>query len=211
MEYLEIPVLSNEFVRLEPLRHEHTSDLSQAVRVGELWKTWYTRIPSPAGMDEEIQRRLDLHQDGTMVPFAVIEPSSGRAVGMTTYMAISEEHRRLEIGSTWLSRSVQHTSINPAMKLLMLQRAFEDLECLRVEFRTHWFNHQSRAAIAKLGAKQDGVLRQHEVLSNGTVRDTVIFSIVAGEWPAVMFNLESRLGLTDSLHRSRQNNSQVVS
>lgn len=211
MEYLEIPVLSNEFVRLEPLRHEHTSDLSQAVRVGELWKTWYTRIPSPAGMDEEIQRRLDLHQDGTMVPFAVIEPSSGRAVGMTTYMAISEEHRRLEIGSTWLSRSVQHTSINPAMKLLMLQRAFEDLECLRVEFRTHWFNHQSRAAIAKLGAKQDGVLRQHEVLSNGTVRDTVIFSIVAGEWPAVMFNLESRLGLTDSPHRSRQNNSQVVS
>lgn len=173
-----------------------TSELSEAVSVGELWKTWYTRVPSPEAMGDEIQRRLDLHQDGSMVPFAVIEPTTGRAVGMTTYMAISQENRRLEIGSTWLSRSVQVTSINPAMKLLMLQRAFEELDCLRVEFRTHWFNQQSRAAIAKLGAKQDGVLRQHEVLPNGTVRDTVVFSIVAVEWPAVKVNLNSRLGLS---------------
>lgn len=196
MEYLETPVLSNEFVRLEPLQHGHSSDLSEAVSVGELWKTWYTRVPSPEAMGDEIQRRLDLHQDGSMVPFAVIEPTTGRAVGMTTFMAISQENRRLEIGSTWLSRSVQVTSINPAMKLLMLQRAFEELDCLRVEFRTHWFNQQSRAAIAKLGAKQDGVLRQHEVLPNGTVRDTVVFSIVAVEWPAVKVNLNSRLGLS---------------
>ncbi|RJN32623.1 GNAT family N-acetyltransferase [Nesterenkonia natronophila] len=196
MDDLHSPVLCNEFVRLEPLTHEHSAELSAAVSESELWKIWYTRIPPPERMSEEIQRRLDLLRQGTMVPYAVIEPASGQAVGMTTFMAISPENRRLEIGSTWLSRKVQGGTINPAMKLLMLQRAFEELDCLRVEFRTHWFNHRSRTAIAKLGAKQDGVLRHDEVMPNGTVRDTVIFSIIAAEWPAVKFNLESRLGLT---------------
>lgn len=197
MNSLETPVLSNEFVRLEPLAHTHTAELSEAVKPGDLWKTWYTLIPSPDVMEGEIQRRLDLHQAGTMVPYTVVDPTSGKAVGMTTFMAISPENLRLEIGSTWLARSVQATLMNPAMKLLMLHRAFEELDYRRVEFRTHWFNHQSRAAIAKLGAKQDGVLRQHETLPSGIARDTVIFSILAAEWPAAKFNLESRLGLTD--------------
>lgn len=196
MNSLQTPVLSNEFVRLELLTKEHVADLSAAVSDGELWKTWYSRIPAPEDMASEIQGRLNLLQQGSMVPYAVMNPVSGQAVGMTTFMNVSPENRRVEIGSTWLARTSQGSRINPAAKLLMLQRAFEAMDCLRVEFRTHWFNHQSRAAIAKLGAKQDGVLRQHEVLPNGTVRDTVIFSILAGEWPTVKFNLESRLGLT---------------
>ena len=189
----QTPVLENEWVRLEPLSHDHAGGLAAAVSVGELWKTWYTSIPAPAAMAAEIDRRLALQADGRMAPWAVLSAASGRAVGMTTYMDIDAPNRRLEIGSTWLGREAQGSLVNPATKLLLLSRAFDELGCIAVEFRTHWHNLQSRAAIAKLGAKQDGVLRNHRVLSNGTLRDTVVFSIIDSEWPAVRQGLAARL------------------
>lgn len=195
LEFAATEALSNQYVRLEPLGHQHLDDLIAAVYEGNLWRTWYARVPAPESMAAEIDRRLDLQRQGTMAPWAVINPQTNKAVGMTTFMNISAPNRGLEIGSTWLGRSAQGTAMNPAAKLLLLQRAFEDLDCLRVEFRTHWFNHQSRAAIAKLGAKQEAVLRNHQVLPNGTVRDTVIFSLINSEWPAAKVNLEYRLGL----------------
>lgn len=191
------PVLENEFVRLEPLSAGHQDALVEAAAHGELWRTWYTRVPSPEQMGEEIERRLSLQQQGQMAPWAVVDPATGDAVGMTTYMQIEVTHRRVEIGSTWLGKQAQGTGINPAMKLLMLQRVFDELDCIAVEFRTHWHNHQSRAAIARLGAKQDGVLRNHLIMDNGTLRDTVVFSILDSEWPAV------RAGLLHRLERRR--------
>ena len=193
VSFLDAPVLENEFVRLEPLSSAHHDDLVAAVKGGELWRTWYTRVPSPEGMAEAIADRLALHTSGRMVPWAVIDPATGRAVGMTTYLNIEPENQRLEIGSTWLGRDAQGTRINPAAKLLLLGRAFDDLGCIAVEFRTHWHNRQSRAAIEKLGAKQDGVLRNRTVFANGTVRDTVVYSIIDGEWPTVRFALTERL------------------
>ncbi len=192
-DFAAAPVLENELVRLEPLSHTQQDELAAAVSVGQLWKTWYTGIPSPQRMAQEIDRRLELQRQGSMAPWAVVDPASGTAVGMTTFMEIDPVSPRLEIGFTWLGRAAQGTGINPAMKLLMLERAFDTLGCIAVEFRTHWHNHQSRAAIARLGAKQDGVLRNHRVVPNGTLRDTVVFSILNTEWPAVRAGLEHRL------------------
>jgi len=193
VSYLDAPVLANEFVRLEPLHDSHHDDLVEAVRVNDLWRAWYTRIPSPVGMAEEIGRRRAQQDRGEIVSWSLIDLRIGRAVGMTTYLNIDPPNRRLEIGSTWLGRSAQGTRVNPAAKLLLLTRAFEDLGCGAVEFRTHWHNRQSRAAIEKLGAKQDGVLRNHKVLENGTFRDTVVYSIIDGEWPTVKVALTERL------------------
>lgn len=144
-------------------------------------------------MTAEITRRLTLQQQQLMAPWAIIDPATGKAVGMTTYMNLDPDHRRLEIGSTWLSARHQGKQINPAMKLLLLERAFEQLDCIAVEFRTHWHNRQSRAAIEKLGAKQDGVLRNHQITAEGIIRDTVIYSILNTEWPAVRAGLRYRL------------------
>lgn len=193
MDFAETPTLSNDRVRLEALHPRHRDELSEAVEAGELWRTWYTHIPAPDAMVEEIERRLERHREGTLAPWAVIDAATGRAVGMTTYLNLTPVNRRLEIGSTWLGRTSQGTGINAAAKLLLLTRAFEELECIAVEFRTHWHNLQSRAAIARLGAKQDGVLRNHVVFENGTVRDTVVFSILDSEWPTVKFSLSERL------------------
>ena len=193
MTFAETPVLENTLVRLAPLSQDQAADLGAAVSVGDLWKTWYTSIPAPDGMAAEIDRRLALQVDGRMAPWVVVAVATGRAVGMTTYMNIDPANRRLEIGSTWLGRAAHGTGINPAAKLLLLERAFETLGCIAVEFRTHWHNRQSREAITRLGAKQDGVLRQHQVLSNGTLRDTVVFSIIDVEWPAVRLGLTARL------------------
>ncbi|WOF24423.1 GNAT family protein [Microbacterium betulae] len=188
------PILQNDIVRLEPLSAAHHDDLAAAVEVGDLWRTWYTRIPSTERMADEIARRLSEQAGGRMAPWAVIDAAAaGRAVGMTTFMAIDAPNRRLEIGSTWIGRGAQGSGINPAAKLLLLARAFDELGCIAVELRTHWHNHQSRAAIERLGAKQDGVLRSHTILPDGHVRDTVVFSIVAHEWEAVRLGLEARL------------------
>jgi RimJ/RimL family protein N-acetyltransferase len=178
---------------LEPLAHKHRDDLIEAVKDGELWGLWYTTIPEPEKMGAEIDRRLALQDKGSMLPFAVIDNATGRAVGMTTYMNIDAPQRRVEIGSTWYRRSVQRTEINSQCKLMLLAHAFETLDCIAVEFRTHFFNHQSRKGIERLGAKLDGILRNHMVMPNGTMRDTCVYSIIAPEWPTVKAHLTYQL------------------
>jgi RimJ/RimL family protein N-acetyltransferase len=189
--------LSGQHVQLEPLSHEHCKALAEAVRDGELWNHWYTAIPSPEGMDAEITRRLHLQSQGSMCPFAVIDPATNQAVGMTTYMNIDAANRRVEIGSTWYRQSVQRTSLNTEAKRLLLAHAFERLNCIAVEFRTHFFNHQSRRAIERLGAKLDGVLRNHQInlhpLAAGALRDSCVYSIIASEWPSVKTHLDFQL------------------
>ena len=164
---------------------------------GELWTLWYTAIPSPDEMDGEIARRLRLQDAGSMVPFTVVERPSGRIVGMTTYMNIDAAGPRVEIGSTWYGQSVQRSPLNTEAKLLLLSHAFDTLGCLAVEFRTHFFNQQSRRAIERLGAKLDGILRHHMRAKNGTLRDTCVYSIVAPEWPTVHAHLRAKLGRLD--------------
>jgi RimJ/RimL family protein N-acetyltransferase len=193
MSFLEPVVLESDHVVLEPLSHEHHDGLVEAVRDGELWKLWYTRIPRPESVPDEIDSRLAQQRAGTMLPFTVRQVATGQVVGMTTFCNADAASPRVEIGATWLARSVQGTAVNPEAKLLMLRHAFEEWDCIAVEFRTHWMNRQSRAAIARLGAKQDGVLRSHTRMPDGTLRDTVVFSIIASEWPTVRANLEHRL------------------
>lgn len=189
--------LADQHVRLEPLDVRHHDDLVHAVHDGELWKLWYTAIPTPEGMAAEIQRRLDLQAKGSMCPFAVVDPATGQAVGMTTYMNIDAVNRRVEIGSTWYRQSVQRSPLNTEAKRLLLTHAFERLNCIAVEFRTHFFNQQSRRAIERLGAKLDGVLRNHQInphpLATGALRDTCVYSITASEWPNVKAHLDHQL------------------
>ena len=185
--------LTGAFVRLDPLSHDHCAGLIDAVMDGELWRLWYTSIPAPESMKAEIERRLSLRDQGSMLPFAVIDLSAGQPVGMTTYMNIDAVQQRLEIGSTWYRKSIQRSAINTECKLLLLRHAFETLDCIAVEFRTHFFTHQSRQAIERLGAKLDGVLRSHMRLKDGSLRDTCVYSIIAGEWPAVRSNLLWRM------------------
>jgi RimJ/RimL family protein N-acetyltransferase len=179
---------------LEPLAPAHLDDLRHAVTDGELWKLWYTNVPAPDQMASEIARRLALQEKGSMQPFVVRRNDTGAVCGMTTYMEIDANNRRVEIGSTWTAASAQRSGINTESKLMLLAHAFESLGCIAVEFRTHWMNHQSRAAIARLGAKQDGVLRAHRIMADGSLRDTVVFSITAPEWPAVRSHLLYKLG-----------------
>ena len=194
MAFITPLTFKGEHVTLEPLDMAHADGLSEAVRDGELWKLWYTSIPHPKGMKEEIERRLGLQAAGSMVPFAIRRDDTGALCGMTTYMHIDAVHRRVEIGSTWYARSAQRTVINTEAKLMLLTHAFEVLNCIAVEFRTHWMNQQSRAAIARLGAKQDGILRKHMRMPDGSLRDTVVFSIIESEWPTIKRHLSFKLG-----------------
>lgn len=189
----EIPVLDGDFVRLEPLGYQHSHELSIACEDGKLYDLWYTWIPSPETMQADIDRRLSLYCAGTMMPFAIIEKISCKAIGMTTYMNIKLENFKVEIGSTWLARSAQATAVNPEAKLLMLGYAFENLRCNAVELRTHEKNSQSRAAIEKLGAKLDGILRNDMVMANGNIRNTAVYSITIEDWPEVQKGLLERL------------------
>lgn len=193
MDYAANPILRNEVVTLEPLSPSHVHDLAAAVRDGELWKAWYALIAAPEEWPAEVERRLELQRTGQAAPWVIRRNDTGAVCGLTTYLNPAPEHRRLEIGSTWIARSAQGTRVNPAAKLLLLTRAFETLGCNVMELRTHWHNHQSRAAIARLGAKQDGVLRNHQVWKDGSLRDTVVFSIIASEWPAVRSGLRHRV------------------
>ncbi len=186
--WVEPVVLRGRHATLVPLSMDHHDDLIEALADGELWKLWYTSVPRPEDLRAEIERRLALQRNGTMLPFAVLD-SENRAVGMTTYMDIDATNRRLEIGSTWYCKHVQRTPLNTECKLLLLQHAFETLGCVAVEFRTHFFNRQSRRAIERLGAKLDGVLRNHRLMKNGTLRDTCVYSIIANEWPTVKAHL----------------------
>lgn len=182
-----------KIVRVEPLSMAHCADLEEAAADGDLHRLWYTFVPRAEDVGAEIERRCALMEEGSMLPFAVIEKASGHAVGMTTYMNIEAGHRHVEIGSTWYRQSVQRTGLNTECKLLLLRHAFENLDCIAVEFRTHVMNRASRRAIERLGAKLDGVLRAHQIMPNGSIRDTAAYSIIASEWPAVKANLESML------------------
>jgi RimJ/RimL family protein N-acetyltransferase len=192
MPWLEPVTLSGPHARLVPLSPDHRDGLIEAVSDGDLWKLWYTAIPSPEGMEAEIARRLAVQAAGGMLAFTVID-ADGKVAGMTTYMNVDAANRRVEIGSTWYAKWVQRTGLNTQCKLLLLQHAFEKLDCIAVEFRTHYFNHQSRRAIERLGAKQDGILRSHMIAPNGTLRDTVVFSIISSEWPTVKAHLTYQL------------------
>jgi N-acetyltransferase len=193
MGFADSVALHGQKVSLVPLAHSHHGDLVEALKDGELWTLWYTTIPTPERLRAEIDRRLELQTRGSMVPFAVIENSTGEAVGMTTYMNIDAVNRRMEIGSTWYRKRVQRSALNTECKLLLLTHAFERLDCIAVEFRTHFFNRQSRAAIERLGAKLDGILRQHQIGSQGTLRDTCVYSVLDREWPTVKMYLAHRL------------------
>jgi len=180
--------LTGAHVTLEPLDAAHGDDLARAAGDGDLHLLWYTTIPAPDEVEAEIARRLALRDKGTMAPFAVLD-ATGKAVGMTTYMNIDASLPRVEIGSTWLAKSAQRGALNTEAKYLLLRHAFEVLDCVAVEFRTHVINHQSRRAIERLGAKPDGILRSHMRMANGTLRDTAVYSILMGEWPTVAAHL----------------------
>jgi N-acetyltransferase len=193
MAFTDPVTLDGRLATLVPLSNAQHRELDEAVRDGELWTLWYTTVPAPDALGAEIVRRLELWRNGSMLPFAVIEKSSGQAVGMTTFMNIDEKNRRVEIGSTWYRKRVQRSGLNTECKLLLLTHAFEVLGCLAVEFRTHFFNRQSRLGIERLGAKLDGVLRQHMIGPDGTLRDTCVYSILDREWPTVRKHLAYQL------------------
>jgi len=193
--FVELAVLRGEHVQLEPLELSHADELLQAASDGELWKLWYCSVPKPEKIHDYITHAIEQRNAGQELAFAVRQVQGGqpgRVVGSTRFCRIDAVNRRAEIGYTWYAQALQGTLINAESKLLLLQHAFENLRCIAVEFRTHWMNHRSRAAIAKLGAKQDGVLRNH-VIMNGTLRDTVVFSIIESEWPTVKQHLQFRL------------------
>ena len=184
--------LRGRYASLVPLKAEHADALAVAVRDGELWKLWYTHVPSPERMVGEIERRLALQAAGSMLPFTVLDPA-GTPVGMTTYMNVDPVYKRVEIGSTWYAQRVQRTPLNTECKRMLLGHAFETLGCIAVEFRTHRLNTQSRRAIERLGAQLDGILRAHQRSADGALRDTAVYSITAAEWPTIRQHLQWQL------------------
>jgi N-acetyltransferase len=192
MTWLTPLTLAGDHARLAPLEASHAAALAEASREGELWRLWYTAIPTPERMGAEIERRLALQAQGSMLAFTVLD-AAGTPVGMTTCMNADATHRRVEIGSTWYATRVQRTPINTECKLMLLAHAFDTLGCIAVEFRTHRFNAQSRRGIERLGAQLDGILRNHQRLPDGTLRDTAVYSITADEWPTVRVHLRWQL------------------
>ena len=181
--------LNGNLLRLEPIALKHEHGLIEATQDGSLWQLWFTSVPNPEQVAEFITTALDLQRTHSALVFSIVEISTGRILGCTRFCNIDVKSQRLEIGYTWYRESVQRTGVNTECKLLLLQHAFEHLQCIAVEFRTNWHNHKSRAAIARLGAKQDGILRQHLLMPDGQYRDTVVFSILNSEWPAVKTQL----------------------
>ena len=193
MRFVDPVTLAGRHATLEPLAREHESALAAAAADGELWRLWYTSVPAPATTAAWIDAALAMRERLGAMPFVIRDNASGEVVGSTRYFNVDAAHRRLEIGHTWHAQRVQRTAVNTECKLLLLAHAFEALDCVAVEFRTNFFNFPSRRAIERLGAKQDGILRNHQILADGTLRDTVVFSIIRGEWPAVKRNLAFQL------------------
>ena len=187
--FVEPVTLSGEHAVLEPMAREHAAALADAARDGELWQLWYTSVPVPETVAGYVATALAMREEKGAMPFVVRERATGAIVGSTRYFNVEAGHRRLEIGHTWYAKRVQRTGVNTECKLLLLTHAFETLRCIAVEFRTSWFNHASQRAIERLGAKRDGVLRSHMIMPDGTLRDTVVYSVVAPEWPAVKRHL----------------------
>jgi len=191
--FIDPVTLKGGIATLEPLAIGHEAMLAKAAADGELWRLWYTSIAPPDRMHEYVATALDMRERLGAMPFVVRENATGDIVGCTRYFNVDATNRRLEIGHTWYAKRVQRTGLNTECKLMLLGHAFEALKCVAVEFRTHWFNQASRMAIARLGAKQDGVLRNHQLMPDGARRDTVVFSIIDGEWPAVKQHLKFQL------------------
>jgi len=187
--FIEAVTLRGTYAMLEPLAREHEAAIQSAATDGELWKLWYTSVPAPERTQEWMDIALDMRERLGAMPFAVRSNETKDIVGSTRYFNVDSANRRLEIGHTWYAQRAQRTPINTECKLMLLTYAFEVLRCIAVEFRTHWFNHRSREAILRLGAKQDGVLRNHQLMPDGARRDTVVYSIIDGEWPAVKRHL----------------------
>lgn len=192
-KWLEKTKLKGHLVTLVPLGLEHKKALLDAASDGRLWDLWYTGVPSNESIDGYINTALDDFNRGTSLAFVVEENKTGKIVGSTRFCRAEIENKRVEIGHTWYAKSYQRTGINSECKLLMLTHAFEVLSAIAVEFRTHWHNQPSRKAIARLGAKQDGVLRNHKKDPDGAYRDTVVFSIIDQEWKAVKKSLSHSL------------------
>jgi N-acetyltransferase len=186
---IEPVTLQGQHATLEPLAAQHLDGIRAAAGDGELWRLWYTSVPAPGKEADWLAIALEMRDAQGAMPFAVRDNRDGSIVGSTRYFNVDAGNRRVEIGHTWYAKRAQRSAINTECKLLLLTHAFETLRCIAVEFRTHWFNRASRAAIARLGAKQDGVLRNHQLLPDGSRRDTVVFSIIDGEWLAVKRHL----------------------
>lgn len=185
--------LNGNLVTLAPLKRDHTDALLAAASDGELWNLWYTSIPNDKTISTYLDQAFKDQAEARALLFVVIENATQKIIGTTRYCNADSLNKRVEIGYTWYAKSFQRTGINTECKYLLLTQAFETLNCIAVEFRTHWHNQASRAAIARLGAKQDGILRNHQKSPEGIYRDTVVFSIIDQEWPCVKKNLEYRM------------------
>lgn len=190
---LDSVTLTGRLVRLEPLSRDHHDGLVEATNDGRMWDRWYTSAPTADGVGAMIEQRLDMQSQGTMLPFTAIRQSDDAVIGMTTFYDIRADVPRVSIGYTWNRESVHGTGTNPESKLLLMAHAFETLGCAAVRYETSWSNQQSRAAIERLGARLDGVLRADRLESNGALRDTVVYSVMAHEWASVRAGLEHRL------------------
>lgn len=206
MKWLNEIVLETDHVKLVPLKQEHQHDLLSAAADGSLWDLWYTMVPSAATMQPYIDQNIKEFQEDKSLPFVVINKQSGNIIGATRYLNASVENRRLEIGGTWYAKTYQRTHVNTECKLLLLTHAFKTLKAIAVEFRTNWYNFQSRNAIARLGAIQDGVLRNHRIVSNGAFTHTVVFSILESEWSTCKLSLQHKIA---RMHKNDNNFSHV--
>ncbi|GLU42944.1 GNAT family N-acetyltransferase [Allomuricauda sp. NBRC 101325] len=185
--------LEGNLVKLVPLQKTHKVDLVFAASDGNLWELWYTSVPSPKTMDSYLDTALAEQSLGKSLPFTIIDKRTNTVVGTTRYLNVDATNKRVEIGATWYAKKVQRTGLNTECKYLLLKYAFEHLNCIAVEFRTHFHNHRSRNAILRLGAKQDGILRNHRLDEAGNIRDTVVFSILDSEWKTVKTSLEFKM------------------
>jgi N-acetyltransferase len=187
-----VTLTGDRLVALEPLTREHIPEIAAAAADGELGALWFTHAPKSDAAEQWVETRLAAQHPDEGLTF-VVRSLDGTLVGSSSYLNVDAGNRRLEIGNTWYAASARRSGVNSETKLLMLGHAFDELRCVAVEFRTHFFNFTSRAAIERLGAKLDGILRSHQVLPDGSRRDTVVYSILDIEWPAVRSNLRYRL------------------
>jgi RimJ/RimL family protein N-acetyltransferase len=178
---------------LTPLSTNHRDDLIRAATDGNLWEVWHTSVPSEATINNYIGQALREAETRNGLPFVIIDISTGKVIGSTRFYNTTPQFRRMEIGYTWYAKSYQRTGVNTECKYLLPKHAFEQLDSIAVEFKTNWHNHPSKNAILRLGAKQDGILRNHRIDTEGVIRDTVVFSIINGEWASVKKNLEYHL------------------
>ena len=193
------PTLGGQHVSLQPLQRSHVDGLRDALAGDELSRHWYANVPRSEDAEGYVEAALEMQAEGRVLPFAVLD-AEGHVVGSTRFYALEPAVPTLSIGYTWYAPRVQRTGLNTEAKRLLLGHAFETLGCISVSFETSWFNHASRAAIARMGAKQDGVLRNHRRHADGSVRDTVVFSIIDSEWPAVKSHLQYRLEQGNRIH-----------